>query len=353
MITGIHVSSSEMIINKDDGNKNSLPKFKKNQIINAKVLQLLPQGKAQLLVNGQKVVAKTALLLKPGEEVQLKVLEQKADIILKLMGPVQKMTARQVSSLVSFFSRNESIPDITGRKITSVKEILYDMALKSDKPDKTFLPKLIEKSGMIWEKKVARLILDNKSSSDIKTGLDILLKQDIKGNLLKELLMADPQKSDELKGAASFSKTIENFQLLNQQSSDSGRFLLPFPILNEGAFSFGQLLIDTGAKTKTNNKGDDKVIRISFLLDMTRLGPLRADFSILKKEITGRFLFKDDDTCKYVKSKICELTTRLAKSEYHVHQIECHTAEKEEIQHSSFVESLVRDRDDSVLSVVI
>lgn len=353
MITGIHISSSEMIINKDDGKKSTLPKFKNNQIINAKVLQLLPQGKALLLVNGQKVVAKTALLLKIGEEVQLKVLAQKPDIILKLMGPVQKITPQQISSLVSFFSKNETIPDIIGTKMTSVKEMLYALALKSDKPDETFLPKLIEKSGLIWEKKVANILLGNKAPSDIKSGLDILLKQDIKGNILKALLMADPQKIEDLKVAASFSKTIENFQLLNHQSAESGRFLLPFPVFNEGAFSFGQLLIDTGGKTNSNNKDENKVIQVSFLLNMTLLGPLRADFSILKKEITGRFLLNDDETCKYVKSKICELTTRLANIEYHVRKIDCHTAKKEDIQHSSFIETLIRDRDDSMLNIVI
>jgi len=176
MISGVHISSSEMVINKDSSKKDSLPKFKKNQIINAKVIQLLPQGKALLLVKGQKLVAKTALLLKPGEEVQLKVLEQKTAILLKLIGPVQKMTNSQISSLVRFFSKNEAIPDITRTKMPGVKELFYDMALKSDKPDKTFLPKLLEKSGLVWEKKLARILLGNQSSSDIKDNMDILLK---------------------------------------------------------------------------------------------------------------------------------------------------------------------------------
>ena len=353
MISGIHISSSEMVINKDSSKKDSLPKFKKNQVINAKVIQLLPQGKALLMVKGQNLVAKTAMLLKPGEEVQLKVLQQKDAILLKLIGPVQKMTNSQISSLVRFFSKNESIPDISGSKLPGAKELFHDMALKSDKPDKTFLPKLIEKSGLVWEKKLAHILLGNQSSPDIKANLDIALKQDMKGNILNNLLMADPQKYESMKMAASFLDTIENFQLLNHYSSDSGRFLLPFPIFSDQIFSFGQLLIDTGDKIKTKNKDDDKVIHISFLLDMTKLGPLRADFSILKKEITGKFLLKDDETCKYVSSKIFELTTGLAKIEYQVRKIECDIAKKEEIQQSSFIESLVTSSDDHVLNIVI
>ncbi|MBU1340098.1 MAG: hypothetical protein KKE44_00385 [Proteobacteria bacterium] len=353
MISGIHVSSSEIVINKDDGKKKVLPEFNKNQIIQAKILKLLPEGKALLLVDGQKVIAKTALLLKPGEEVQLKVIAQKDAIILKLIEPVQKMTPQQISSLVRFFSKNESTPDISQAKIAKVKDLLYSMALKSDKPDAAFLPRLIDKSGMVWEKKAAQVLLSNLSSQNMKSGLDNLLNQDLKGNILKELLTADPGKFEALKMAASFSETIENFQLLNHQNSDSGRFLLPFPILGEQGFSFGQLLIDTGDKSKNDNKEGDKVIHISFLLNMTRLGPLRADFSIFKKEITGRFLLNDDDTCQYVKSKIPELKTGLESIEYHVRQIDCMTAKKEDIQQSCFIETLVKANDDQVLNIVI
>ncbi|MCP3874229.1 MAG: hypothetical protein GY699_13870 [Desulfobacteraceae bacterium] len=353
MITGIHISSSEMVINKDDGKKKPLPKLINNQIVSAKVLKLLPQGKAQLLVNNQKVVAKTALLLTPGEEVQLKVVEQKNAIILKLIGPVQKMSTSQISSLVSLFSKSESAPDITSTKIANVKDLLYDMALKSDKPDKSFLPKLIEKSGLAWEKKVATTLLDKSSATDIKNNLDVLLKQDVKGNILREMFSLDPQKFETVKMATSFLETIENFQLLNHQSSESGRYLLPFPIFSESAFSFGQLLIDTGDKTKSDTKNADKLIHLSFLLNMTRLGPLRADFSILKKDIAGGFLLRDNETCKYVKSMIPELKNGLVKLGYHVHQIECNIAKKEEIQETAFIETLVKSQDDQMLNIVI
>ncbi len=86
---------------------------------------------------------------------------------------------------------------------------------------------------------------------------------------------------------------------------------------------------------------------------MSRLGPLRADFSILKKKMTGRFLLKDEDTCQYVKSMIPELKTRLANIDYQVHQIECTIAKKEDIQQNRFIETLVKARDNQVLNIVI
>ena len=353
MITGIHLSSSEMILTRDEGKKNTFPPFVKNQKVRATVLKLMPQGKAQLLINGQKVVAKTSMLLKPGEEVQLKVLAQKDAVILKLIAPVQKMTRQQISSLVRFFSKTDPLTDITGITRPTVKALLYDMALKSGEPEERFVPKLIDKSGLLWEKKMAQTLLGKTFASDINAQLDNLFKQDMKGQLLKELSMADAGKFEAVKSAAAFSETLENFQLLNHHSSDTGRLLLPFPIFSASVFRFGQLFIDTGGKTNKQNKTADNLIRISFLLDMTRLGPLRADFSILKNEITGRFLFKDEASCAYVRSMLPDLETRLAAVDYHVRQIKCAMAKQEDIQQTCFIEALVNAHDDSILNIVI
>ncbi len=353
MITRAQISPSDIIVKADSGKKNSLPPLVKDQIVQARVLQPLPDGRVQLLVNGRQITAKTELPLAPGEEVQLKVQAQKDTVILKLMDPVQKVITRQISSLVNMFSKNGSASDITGSKSQNVKTLLYEMALKSDKADNNFLPKLIEKSGIIWEKKVSQALLGKSDSADMKMDLNRLLEQDVKGSILKEMTDAAIRKTSVFEKLSSFSKLVDNFQLANQNSSESGRFLLPFPIFSEAAFSYGQLFIDTGGKTKKEDKVSDKVIQISFLLNMTHLGPLRADFSILKKEITGRFLLKDKETCKYVETMIPELKTGLSMIEYHVRQIECGIAEKEDIHQSSFVETLMKTRDDPVLNIVI
>jgi hypothetical protein len=367
MISGIHISSSQMVIKKgDEANKQSLPEFKNSQIIKAKILQLLPNGKTRILVNNQKIVAKTAMLLKPGEEVQLKVISQQDATILKLINPLNQMTTKQIASLVSLFVKNNSTPDLSNindikntsnSKVDRIREILYEISLKSDKSDKTFLPKLIAKSGITYENKIANVLSDSIPAKSIKVILNSLLKQDFKGIIFQELLTSNAQNlrtAETMKVASAFLETIENFQLLNHQSSDSGRFLLPFPVFSESAFSFGQLLIDTGDKNKSKKQDGNKVINISFLLNMSKLGPLKADFSILKKEITGRFLLVDDDTCEYVRSMIDELKVRLEKIEYHALNIECQTAKKEEIQPGTFIETLIQaGGDDRVLNIVI
>ncbi len=355
MISGIHISSSQMLIKDEGSNKQNLPGFKNNQIVKAKILQRMPNGKALILVGNQKIMAKTAMLLKPGEDVQLQVISQSSDIVLKLIHPVQKLTTKQISSLVTLFSKNSSIIDITDSRMEKIKDIFYEISLKSGKTDKNFLPRLIDKSGITFENKIVNILSGSKSDEDIKIIMNNLLKQDIKGSILQELLAGaqNPLKTGSAKMASLFLETMENFQLLNHQSSDSGRFLLPFPIFSESTFSFGQLLIETGDKNKNRQKDSDKIVNISFLLDMSELGPVRADFSILKKDISGEFLLQNSDTCEFVKSMIPELKTRLAKIEYRAVQIECKTVSKVELDPGSLIEALIKTGDDRIVNLVI
>jgi len=348
MISKIHISPPEMMIQKEVG----APAFQKNQLVSAKVLHLLPQGKVQLLIDGQPVVAKTGLLLNPGEELQLKVVQQKDSVLLKLLEPLQSVGTKQLVSLVRFLSKNNVLPDIARTNIPDLTNILQETALKSSKRDDSFLPRLIENNGLLWEKKMGSL-LKVQGQDTVRSSLDQLLKQDLKGALLNQLAMATSKGEVLQKAVTGFLDTLENFQLLNTQTSESGRYLMPFPIFVGSNLSFGQLLIDTGDKKEDKNRDSHKVIRVSFLLNMTNMGAVRADFSILKKAITGRFLLENDDICDYVKSMIPELKIRFEQIEYAVGNIDCFTAAKEEIQPNVLMESLFKNENDSVFNIVI
>ncbi|MCP3941191.1 MAG: flagellar hook-length control protein FliK [Desulfobacteraceae bacterium] len=352
MISKIHISSPGLILQKESGKDISSPVFTKNQLVSAKVLSLLPHGKAQLLINGQQVVAKTGLLLKPGEELELKVVEQKDSVLLKLLEPSQPMGRKQLVPLIRFLSKNNALSDLARTKIPDVTNILQETALQSGKRDDSFLPRLIEKNGLLWENKMASL-LDVRGQDAVRAGLDQLLKQDLKGVLLNQLALATTKGGALEKVVKGFSDTLENFQLLNTHTSESGRYLMPFPVFVGSDLSFGQLLIDTGENKEDQNKDNPKVVRVSFLLNMTNMGPVRADFSILKKAITGRFLLENDEIRDYVKSMIPELKIKFEQIEYAVGNIDCMTAVPEDIEPNVLMESLFKDENDSVLNIVI
>lgn len=354
MITGVHISSSEMVIQKDGNKKSPPPQFSKNQIVSAKVLAQLADGRVQLSVNGRTVTAKTGLLLNPGEAVKLQVMQEKEAVILKLIGPGQRVTANHVSALLGSLTRNESIFDLSGQRLGPIKQLMADISLKSGKADDQFLPRLLEKGGLLLENKLSQLVQSGQSPTDIRIKINQIIGQDMKAALLNELTNMISGKAGAPPSAMTLSESIEGFQVLNQSSAESGRFILPFPIFNDAAFKFGQLLIDTGGQREDVKKGDDdRVTHISFLLDMSRLGPMRADFSIYKQDISGRFLFKDSETCRYMESLIPQLKDQLGEREFMLRQINCEVAQKEEIQHSALIETVLKQVDNRMLNIVV
>lgn len=358
MISGIQLSSSRMVIPKEDtGSRKNLPELKLNQIIKAKVLQPMPGGRTLLSFQNQTITTQTSLLLKPGEEIMLKVASLQDEIVFKLVGPVKQLSGSQMSSLASLFMKNTPVRDIMESRIPAVKTLLNEVALKSGKSDTDFLPRLMEKSGVLLERKIADIVTQSRSGQDIPALIKSMFQQDIKGNLLKTLMaegaLERSQASGVFKTEASFLDTLNSLQLLNHQSSESGRFLLPFPVLSEAGFHFGQLLIDVGKKEKNRQDDSDRTVRISFILDMSRLGPLKADFSIFKKDITGKFLFLDNDTSRYVDSLMPQLKERLKAVEYNLVKVECQTVEKAQTDPAFFLKDLVLESDDRVLNIVI
>lgn len=356
MISGVHISSNKIIIDRSENRSQHLPQFRNNDIVKAEILKQLPDGRALLLVNNQKITAKTSLLLEPGKEFWFKVSQQQDEIIFKLVNPGrQKDSSGHLTSLVRLFGDVKSVPDINRIKMPQIRNLFYETALKSDRADRDFLPRLLEKGGLSLEKKIGAVLGQDSGKpavSGVKQLVTAILEQDLKGAMLLEKGFVENQSSEAGKILNRFIETLENFQVLNSQNSEAGKFLLPFSVFSDMGFSFAQLLIDTGGNSESEAK-EDRVINISFLLDMTRLGALRADFSILKKEISGRFLLKDHETRNYVKSMIPELKSRLSAIEYKIIKIDCKTGKDEQILPGSLIEELAKEKHHQVLNIVI
>lgn len=350
MISGVHISKSEMVILRPGGKGLSLPEFKENQVLDAKVLARLGPGHAKLLVDNQEVVAKTHLLLNPGEDIRLTVAEAKESVVLKLIGPVKPTGSAALAPLLQFFSNPACFREMFKAGPSSLFSVLETAALKSDKREEGLLPRIMTNGGLLWEKKLFSFF---KTLGPDPPGhnLQTLLNQDAKGMAMR---LAALEGKDSSGGPASlFLETLENLQILNTQTNESGRYLLPFPVLEPAGFKFGQILFDLGGKKEEKDRAEKKTIRVSFLLDMTNLGPVRADFSLLDKAITGRFLLENEEIRIFVQSMIPELKTRLDTIGYHLVKMDTMTAVPEKIGPAVFMETLLRQAADQMVNIVI
>jgi hypothetical protein len=368
--------------------------LKPGRIVNAKVLDVTSQNRIQLLVDGQKLTVSTQLPLVRGMDIPMKVVRSPDGIVLKPIptssAPVSTDTAgpavntgRPESSVPTALPNSNSLSGTEKSLQTNafqsfslskifqglnalsqtreplLNDILMGLSLKSDVRDDQFLPQIIKNMGLSFEKKLAAGLEDASGQKLDKKTIAHIIKQlagqDLKAAALSLAGMeSDPSKTSVLKH---ISDALDNFAQLNVKSGDSGqsqdgaRFLLPFPVWREDGFDFGQLMVDTG-NTGTANR-EKKMLSISFLLNMTALGPLRADFSILDKTIVGRFLLENQATCDYLTPKISDLRQRLSGIGYQAGNIDCRVARPEQIAPASLMLSMKAPNEMQGLNIVV
>jgi len=383
MIPSLHIASLKIIGNNQEKSKLSdILNLKPGRIVDAKVLDVTAPNRVQLLVDGQKLTVSTQLPLTRGMDIPMKVVRFQDGIVLKPFttpsSPAMN-TGRPISSVpailpdsTALHGTEKSLQTASFQSFSPAKifqglgalsqarepllnDILMGLSLKSDVRDDQFLHKIIENMGLSFEKKLANGFEDAPDKKTVAHVIKQMAGQDLKAASLSLAGMeSDPNKAIVLKH---ISDALDNFAQLNVKSGDSGqsqdgiRFLLPFPVWREDGFDFGQLMVDMGKTGKTNTK--KKILSISFLLNMTALGPLRADFSILDKTITGRFLLEKQEICDYLTPKVSQLRQRLSGIGYQAGNIDCRVARPEQIAPTSLMLSMKTPDDMQGLDIVV
>ena len=371
-ISAVQIAGSKMTVVSEKGQAAAFLGDKNNRTVQARVLQVFPPDQARLLINGQKVSVKTRVPLHAGENISVKVLAHKDGYVLRLTGPSLSGKAVKPDLLLQFFSRPDTLSSLFQTDQTPLSDILEKIALQSSRRDDVFLPRLMDKLGLLLEKKMAAVLekQDPASATRIqgsqgqgkqeqgKLGLqgplpsenqvakllNSVMAEDFKGAVLKQALSPGTGADAKASGAAGLLQTLENLQLLNSQSGESGRYMLPFPVLADAGFTLGQLLVDVGEDKDT--APEKKMIRVSLLLDMSRLGPVRADVSILDKAVTGRFLLANDEIRAFVASMLPVLKKQMAAIDFQLLKMDCQVAAPADIAPNCLMETLFTGSDD-------
>ena len=353
MIFNVQISSPELLPQKDQLSPSFAAGLKHGQSLTAKVVSAGPGNRAQLNIAGQHISAKTDLPLTPGTTLSLQVNRGDNGLISLRLTPDALLSQSGATDSGATLGRllqgiDQQLPQLGKSDNPGIKNILSSLALSSGTSNKDFLPNLLENIGISLESKFADF-LGGAPQKDFQTFWQTMEKQDLKAAVLSIIQNSgDGEASGLMKAAAN---TLESFQQLNQQSSDTNRFLLPFPILTGEQFDFGQLLINTGKEGKAGE--ENRVIQIAFLMNMSALGGVRADFSIFNKAITGRFLLEDQATRDYMAALIPELKERLASIDYKATRIECQVGTPKDLSSDALVQSVTDFRSPSGFNVVI
>lgn len=367
-IPQILVSSSEVVLDRSSKGASALKQLVKNETVTAKVLRVVSDRRALLMINGQKVYAKTFLPLQTDQTILLKVQQTGARQVLKFMGrpedalgPDQRVLigsfgkARPYLILSQLLSGPKPSLETGGRELSerlvALDRLTASMSLKAGVPVDGFLQRLMRGSGLLWESKLAATLLQGQMPTP--TALDALVTGDLKALTLQLLSGAGTLPEMFSKQLMGVLDGLEHHQLLNQHLIDSaGRCLLPVPVMWPSALKFGQLLLDLGKK-KAGGDRENQVVTVSFLLSLSRIGELRADFSVLKEGITGAFGVADEETRTLISSHLPGLRQRLQAHGFKVYDISCQVLAPERLSDISLVDQAIAPPSDGFFNLVV
>ncbi len=339
-------------IRPQDGNF-ALSSISKNDVLQGSVLKSLSQDTILLLINGNRIKAKTSLPLSEGQNLSLKVDEVRPKTVLKLIGEGTKSPAPlNTSRILSSIKENiwESIMEDIGRrnmpgeKTLLLQELIDNLSRRMFlKSPKTSLRKLIHRSGLGWESKLGKALLQKRIST---ADLERLIKTDLKG-LASRMIELKGEDVSKLKRLVS---TIQDLQVLNKFGlENSGRIFLPVPVqFPDGLFTTGQLLIHLNKdKKQGGERGSREAYRMTFFLEMSRLGPMRADLAVKDKEIEGRFLVTHKRAGALIQENLPGFIRILKDRGFRVPYMECHV-KRPEIVKEPLITEIIKEHGDSI-----
>jgi hypothetical protein len=269
----------------------------KGEVVQGRVLESLPSGSTLLLVRGEELTARGGTALARGAVLTMMVERTSPIPVLKILrispaGRGRAAMARLLSGLnenlwgsLSGHLRTMALSEQEREQIRSLLEDPSRLLLCRPSPE--LLKSLVRRSGLGWEAKLRRLL--GRKGGGRRELVERLLEKDLKGMLLRRAALEGDTESL----PARLASILEQIQLLNCRGLDQeGKIFLPLPFrLQDGAFTMGQLLIRVPEREGGRARGGQEgIYRISLLLEMSELGPVRADLVISGRRIEGRFL---------------------------------------------------------------
>jgi hypothetical protein len=314
----------------------SLLELFKDEVVEGKVLESHSLDRVLLLLKGKKVNARTHVPLPEGRVLSFKVQEVFPTTILKLIGArFTPSDAVNSSAILAAIEQNvwktvmENMPQygLPGEVLALFRRLMVYLSMRvfvTSSPE--LLKVLIDRSGLRWEAKLRKALRHKGIGRD---ELNKLAARDLKG-LTSKFLGLKPEKGVLLERLVS---TIQNIQLLNELGLEQeGKLFLPIPMqFPDGLFTVGQLLVHLPRKERDERKGrkdDKRLFRITFLLELSYLGPLRADLAVRGKDIKGMFLLTREEARLRIERNIPIFISSLKERGFSLH-MECHCKDPE------------------------
>lgn len=323
-----------------------------------------------LRIDGKNVLAKTFIPLKAGEEIRVQVFQTGEQPVLRLVQDTEGKLPEAFQGLLKSWGGGSGpfghlglvLKRGIGREafqdgspgaaaFSRLQQMVAAISLKSETAVPRFLNDLIRGSGLLWENKLLSVISAGGGLQNSRLGP--LIETDIKG-LALQLLSTEFGDGPIPEGLKAFLNGIEYLQLFNQYADEeSGRYLLPLPVLLDADIKFGQMLLILGDGKNRSEREDSRRVTVSFILTLSQLGELRADFSVLDRTVAGAFSVATEEIQAFVLHHLSELNQKLQANGYDVLNIGCRVVEPALLAETALFDKAIAGAYSSVLNLVI
>ena len=381
----ILISSSRLVPHAKTGSSKltdpqlKLPALKPGQIIKAIVLDSQSSRQTRLQILGKTLVAKTDVPLNKGETILLEVSKAGQQPVFKLIwneggglnlgssgagqnayamltrsglnNVVIDLLAELNAALDMRSSAANPSPHVIQKLLSMLETSLQQISLKSGSADKEMLPRLIRYGGLTLENKLGHAVLHGKNTFQALAGES--LKMDVKAIALKIAEALSPRGDDAGQSALKFVEFLETLQLMNHYASEtSGRYLIPIPVFFDDLFRFGQILIDMDRKHGSTKNKEDRLVRVSFLLELSRIGDFLAEVLVYKTTVSGSVTVGSREIKQLVDRNIPGLIHRLKENGFDVQHLECRVTSPEKLAGTSLVDNMI-ERSEGLLNLIV
>lgn len=369
VISQILTSASEIRLDRKIDSKGLFSDLKNGQIVEARVDQCFSSRHARLMIQGKGVSARTHLPLQPGQKMRLRVTHEGPYPRFQLIETTGRNRLYVPSDILRspdrpgpFIHLSRWLAVMVHRKSTAgvgfetgagerMGQLLETMAASTGQPDPDRVRGFVRQGGFTWENKLASIRMARKSLSPAL--VQRLIEGDLKALSMLIVRNAAEEGGPWVEEIRAFLENLEQLQLFNSRLlGESGRCFLPLPILFDAHIRFGQMLIDLGRDSSEDAEKKERVVRVSLLLEMSELGHLLVELSLLKNAVTGVFHVEDHTVQTQIRDRLPELVDRLTAVGFQVHEMTCRTVSPRSLETVSLADRLIDDRD-GVLRIVV
>lgn len=361
---------SSLIVQGKAGHRKVLP-FTKDEVVQGRVIRPISPNRALLLFGEERVTARTSVPLRAGQIAFFKVEQVSPQCVLRLVEPrigelcgvnrlltwnvLRESPYKSLIKILAPFMRSgeesavSRVPDMLVRWWGLLNRISFP---SEQLHHGQFLKSFIDGSGMTWEHKLRSFLLSGFQSTN---NLESLIEQDLKGLALKTLADGVGNKFVSAEAISKFVDSLEQFQLLNvSRLEGEGKLFFTIPLQFHDKLSFGEILIDVAGKREDESpdRDGDKVLRVSFLLHMSCLGPVRADVSVFQKTIRVGFWVSREEIQSLFNNYKALLKNQLERHGFDLQEITCCLQEASVLTQTSLVEELV-DFEEHQINLVV